>query len=135
MHYLLIGIIDNFSYFWPSVALKSLQGIGGAYCLVTPGRDHVVRGGNFRNFNEGDNIRVIRPKESRAGRKRDKDNDVHGLKTERKECGHRHVGYGLKLTFDLPQGKAVGKLKIRACWHDIVFRNEFGFTERMFLYT
>ena len=37
--------------------------------------------------------------------------------------------------FDLPQGKAVGKLKIRACWHDIVFRNEFGFTERMFLYT
>jgi hypothetical protein len=29
----------------------------------------------------------------------------------------------------------VGKLKIRACWHDIVFRNEFGFTERMFLYT
>jgi hypothetical protein len=87
------------------------------------------------NFNEGDNIRVIRPKESRAGRKRDKDNDVHGLKTERKECGHRHVGYGLKLTFDLPQGKAVGKLKIRACWHDIVFRNEFGFTERMFLYT
>jgi hypothetical protein len=115
--------------------LKSLQGIGGAYCLVTPGRDHVVRGGTLRNFNEGDNIRVIRSKELRDGRKRDKNNAVMGIKTEREEGGHRHVGYGLKLTFDLPQGKAVGKLKIRACWHDIVFRNEFGFTERMFLYT
>ena len=35
----------------------------------------------------------------------------------------------------LLQLEPVGKLKIRACWHDIVFRNEFGFTERMFLYT
>ncbi len=35
----------------------------------------------------------------------------------------------------LLQSEPVGKLKIRACWHDIVFRNEFGFTERMFLYT
>ena len=35
----------------------------------------------------------------------------------------------------LLQLEPVGKLKIRACWHDIVFRNEFGFTERTFLYT
>jgi hypothetical protein len=45
------------------------------------------------------------------------------------------IGYGLKLTFDLPLGKAVGVLKVRACWHDIVFRNQFGFTESMFLYS
>jgi hypothetical protein len=45
------------------------------------------------------------------------------------------IGYGLKLTFDLPLGKSVGVLKVRACWHDIVFRNEFGFTESMFLYS
>ncbi len=32
-------------------------------------------------------------------------------------------------------GKALGVLKVRACWHDIVFRNEFGFTESMFLYS
>ena len=44
------------------------------------------------------------------------------------------VGYGLKLTFVLPVGKAVGVLKVRACWHDIVFRNELGFTEANFLY-
>ncbi len=44
------------------------------------------------------------------------------------------VGYGVKLTFDLPVGKSVGMLTVRACWHDIVFRNELGFTETMFLY-
>jgi hypothetical protein len=75
--------------------LKSLQGIGGAYCLVTAGRDHAVRGGTFRNLNEGDNIRVIRPKKLRDGRKRDKDNAVDGLKTEGTGCGHGNVGYGL----------------------------------------
>ena len=46
-------------------SLKSLQGAGGAYCLVTAGKDHVVLGGSLRNFSEGDNIRVIRPKNSR----------------------------------------------------------------------
>ena len=43
-------------------ALNSLQGAGGAYCLVTVGKDHVVLGGSLRNFSEGDIIRVIRPK-------------------------------------------------------------------------
>ena len=41
---------------------------------------------------------------------------------------------GLKLTYDLPVGKSVGILRVRACWHDVVFRNELGFTESMFLY-
>ena len=48
--------------------------------------------------------------------------------------GKGSVGYGLKLTFVLPVGKAVGVLQVRACWHDIVFRNELGFTEANFLY-
>ena len=45
-----------------------------------------------------------------------------------------NVGYGLKLTYDLPVGKSVRMLRVRACWHDVVFRNELGFTESMFLY-
>ncbi len=48
--------------------------------------------------------------------------------TERSDKATGCVGYGLKLTFDLPLVKAVGVLKVRACWHDIVFRNELGFT-------
>jgi hypothetical protein len=46
-----------------------LKGVEGAYCLVTPGKDHAVMGGTMRNFCEGDNIRVIRPKEPRQARK------------------------------------------------------------------
>ena len=115
-------------------ALKSLQGAGGAYCLVTAGKEHVVRGGSLRGFNEGDNIRVIRPK--------DNTKRLHAVKTtptnvEENVCtplSTTAVGYGLKCTFDVPVGKAMGILTVRACWHDIVFRNELGFTESMFLY-
>jgi len=115
--------------------LNSLQGAGGAYCLVTAGKDHVVLGGSLRNFSEGDNIRVIRPKNSRqAGLGGSAAmGPVHAHVGCLEATGS--VGYGLKLTFDLPLGKAVGVLKVRACWHDVVFRNEFGFTESMFLYS
>ena len=116
-------------------ALHSLQGAGGAYCLVTAGKDHVVLGGSLRNFTEGDNIRVIRPKNSRQARLGGSAamGAVHETVGSLEATGS--IGYGLKLTFDLPLGKSVGVLKVRACWHDIVFRNEFGFTESMFLYS
>ena len=116
-----------------SAALKSLQGVGGAYCLVTPGRDHDVRGGSLRGFSEGDNIRVIRPK---LDVKVPKNRDSGGNVERRNGVGNDKsaVGYGVKLTFDLPVGKAVGTMTVRACWHDIVFRHELGFTETMFLY-
>jgi hypothetical protein len=110
--------------------LKSLQGVGGAYCLVTVGKDHAVRVGSLRNFSEGDNIRVIRPKEARDGRKKRK---VTMGVVQHPEVA-TNVSYGFKLTYDLPVGKSVGMLRVRACWHDVVFRNELGFTESMFLY-
>jgi hypothetical protein len=119
-----------------SESLKSLQGAGDAYCLVTAGKDHVVLDGSLRNFSEGDNIRVIRPKNSRQAQQ---GGNVHMAAVHSTEGSLEATGsvdyYGLKLTFDLPLGKAVGVLKVRACWHDIVFRNEFGFTESMFLYS
>jgi hypothetical protein len=126
-----IGFIDYAIYcLFRSEALKSLQGAGGAYCLVTAGKDHATIGGPLRGFSEGDNIRVIRPK----------------VNTKRQTIDSRKIGddvqvplegnggYGLKFTWDVPVGKAIGVLTVRACWHDIVFRNEFGFTEAMFLY-
>lgn len=113
--------------------MKSLQGVGGAYSLVTAGKDHAVRGGSLRNFSEGENIRVIRPKEAREGctNRRVQRGDVqpHEVATKAKA-----YGYGLKLTYDLPVGKSVGMLRVRACWHDVVFRNDLCFTESMFLY-
>lgn len=115
-------------------ALKSLQGAGGAYCLVTAGKEHVVRGGSLRGFNEGDNIRVIRPKHNTKPLNAVKTTLTNVDKNVGTLLSTTAVGYGLKFTFDVPVGKAMGTLTVRACWHDIVFRNELGFTESMFLY-
>jgi hypothetical protein len=112
--------------------LKTLQGVGSAYCLVTAGKDHAVRGGSLRNFSEGDNIRVIRPKEVRAGRKNRRVPIGVVQHPEVAANATGNVGYGLKLTFDLPVCKSVGVLRVRACWHDVVFRNELCFTEFIF---
>ena len=46
----------------------------------------------------------------------------------------RYPGYALKMTWDVPVEKAMGILKVSVCWHDIVFRNEWGFTENTFIY-
>ena len=115
-------------------ALKSLQGADGAYCLVTAGKNHEVRGGSLRGFSEGDNIRVIRPKENIKRHKVEKKKNANGEDTVCAPKSTRAVGYGLKFTWDVPVGKSIGILTVRACWHDIVFRNELGFTELMFLY-
>ncbi len=120
-------------FFTRSAALKSLQGAGGVYCLVTAGKNHEVRGGSFRGFSEGDNIRAVRPK---LDVKVPKNVESNGQFEEVNAAVFvkRTMGYGVKLTFDLPVGKSVGILTVRACWHDIVFRNSLGFTETMFLY-
>ena len=94
---------------------------------MTAHKEHDARA-SLRGFQEGDNVRVLRAKEDDEG----------GVIT----CVIpvipppvvRYPGYALKLTWDVPFGKAMGTLKVNACWHDIVFRNEWGFTERKFLY-
>ena len=113
--------------------MKSLQGAGGAYCLVTAGKNHEVRGGSLRGFSEGDNIRVVRPKlDVKVPKNVESNGHSDGANAE--VSVKRTMGYGVKLTFDLPVGKSVGIMTVRACWHDIVFRNSLGFTETMFLY-
>ena len=107
--------------------MQSLQQAGGAYCLVTAHKDHDVRA-SLRGFQEGDNLRLLRVKEDDAGGTITCDPNVLPPPVA------RYPGYALKLTWDVPFGKAMGTLKVNACWHDIVFRNEWGFTERKFLY-
>ncbi len=101
-------------------ALRTLQQAGGAYCLVATHEDHEVRVA-LRNFIEGDCLRVLRSTD-----------DDGGPRAEQPSA--RHYGYALKMTFDVPAGKAMGMLNVKACWHEVVFKNEFGFTESNFLY-
>ena len=107
--------------------MQSLQQAGGAYCLVAAHKDHDVRA-SLRGFQEGDNLRLLRAKEDGA---------VCSITCAIPVVSHevvRYPGYALKLTWDVPIGKPMGTLKVNACWHDVVFRNEWGFTERHFLY-
>ena len=81
-------------------ALRTLQQAGGAYCLVTTHEDHEVRAA-LRNFIEGDCLRVLRPKD-----------DDGGPRAEQPSA--RHPGYALKMTFDVPAGKAMGMLNVKS---------------------
>ena len=65
LYLLLPSKISKHTFMIPRESLKSLQAAGGAYSLVTTGKYHEVLGGSLRNFSEGDNIRVIRPKDER----------------------------------------------------------------------
>ena len=107
--------------------MQSLQHAGGAYCVVAAHKDHDSRA-SLRGFQEGDNLRVLRAKEEIVV--------GVGLQDAQllQKAATRYPGYALKMTWDVPVGKATGLLKVNICWHEIVFRNEWGFTERNFLY-
>ena len=75
---------------------------------MTAHKEHDARA-SLRGFQEGDNVRVLRAKEDDEG----------GVIT----CVIpvipppvvRYPGYALKLTWDVPFGKAMGTLKVNAC--------------------
>jgi hypothetical protein len=101
-------------------ALQALQHAGGAHCLVATHEDHDVRA-SLRGFQEGDGLRILRAKEDDVGSRTD-------------QQAARYPGYALKMTFGVPEGKAMGMLNVKACWHEVVYKKEFGFTESNFLY-
>ena len=107
--------------------MQTLQQAGGAYSCVTAPKDHDVRA-SLRGFQEGDNLRLLRVKEEKIPCVPTEDGSLPPLSVP------RYPGYALKMTWDVPVEKAMGILKVNVCWHDIVFRNEFGFTEATFLY-
>ena len=94
---------------------------------MTAHKEHDVRA-SLRGFQEGDNVRILRAKEDDEG------GAITCVIPVIPPPVVRYPGYALKLTWDVPFGKAMGTLKVNACWHDVVFRNEWGFTERYFLY-
>jgi hypothetical protein len=108
-------------------SLKSLQHAGGAYCVVAAHKDHDVRA-SLRGFQEGDNLRVLRAKEEKVAAVEVIDAHLPP------KAAARYPGYALKMTWDVPVGKATGIFKVNVCWHEIVFRNEWGFSESNFLH-
>ena len=46
---------------------------------------------------------------------------------ENKSCG-------LRFTFDVPRGKALGMLTVRVCWCTTIYKDDIGFVESHFVY-
>jgi hypothetical protein len=36
-------------------------------------------------------------------------------------------GYGVKLMYDVPQGKHTGVFEVRVCWHNVVYQAQVDF--------
>ena len=110
-------------------SLQALQHVGGAYKLASASKEHDARV-SLRGFQEGDNLRVLRPKdEIEVG-----SIDTDATSAVSDKLVSRYPGYAVKLTWEVPVHKTHGILKVNACWHDIVFRNECGFAESNFLF-
>jgi hypothetical protein len=106
--------------------VRRLSGLKTA--LAAAPKDHDVRAA-LRGYQEGDNLRVLRPKDEKEVDIFDIDDT---LALPEKQVVY--VKYVVKLTWDVPVRKTHGILKVNACWHDIVFRNECGFAENNFLF-
>jgi hypothetical protein len=110
-------------------SLQALQHVGGAYSLASASKEHDARA-SLRGFQEGDNLRVLRPKdEIEVG-----SIDTDATSAVSDKLVTRYPGYAVKLTWEVPVHKTHGILKVNACWHEIVFRNECGFAESNFLF-
>ena len=68
----------------------------------------------------GESLRVVLPKEARR--------NPHETSTCIVDAQPKKTtGYGVKLTFDVPQGKHNGQLDVRVCWHNVVYQGHVDF--------
>ena len=45
-----------------------------------------------------------------------------------------YTRYSMQLIYDVPLGQYNGVLCVRFCWHDIVYRAEFNFAQKAFVF-
>ncbi len=102
------------------MALRSLERAGGVYAMVAPCAEVIFPDLLVCHLVGGETLRVVLPKEARRSPHETSSCNVHALfKTT--------TGYGVKLTFDIPQGKHNGHLQVRVCWHNVVYQSHVDF--------
>jgi hypothetical protein len=101
-------------------ALRSLERAGGVYAMVAPCAEVTFPDLLVGHLVGGEPLRVVLPKEPRRRPHETSSCIVPALpKTT--------TGYGVKLTFDVPQGKHNGQLQVRVCWHNVVYQSHVDF--------
>jgi hypothetical protein len=106
--------------------------VGGVYCLVVPCDEVKFPGYVVGHFTGGEPLRAVLPKEKKHK------NKEHLLSEDKEVFESSHgedmanlVGYGIQVTWDVPEGKHNGMLDVRVCWHDIVYLAHVDFAKRM----
>lgn len=99
--------------------LRRLQAVSGIYGMVAASDKTTLLHPVVGRFTTGATIRVVQPAEVLR--------TAPWVLDGNKSCG-------LRITFDLPRGKALGTLTVRVCWCTIVYRDELAYAQTTFTY-
>ena len=92
--------------------MKSLQGLGGVYGLVVACDEVQFPGALVGHFTGGETLRAVLPKSTKGGRKQRVNKDLKDeLQTSHDVDGHTGAGYGVQLTWDVPESTHNGVLE------------------------
>jgi hypothetical protein len=111
-----------------SKALRSLQNVSGTYGLAVASAAVEFPGKIVGHFVGGETLRAVRPKpDGKARKQRTALREESSGENEASEQEEPGSGYGVKLSYDVPQSKFNGSLDVRVCWHSLVYLAKLDF--------
>jgi hypothetical protein len=96
-----------------------LQNAAGVYGMAVPSGDVYFPENIVGHLIGGETLRTVVKKEQQGrgkGKRRSSKQEVTG-----DFVPSTGTGYGVKLTYDVPQGRHNGQLTVRVCWQSIVY--------------
>ena len=111
-----------------SKALRSLQNVSGIYGMAVASSAVEFPGQIVGNFVGGETLRAVLPKpDCKVRKQRTTLRAESSGENELLQKEDRLSGYGVKLSYDVPQTKFNGTLDVRVCWHSLVYlATEYG---------
>jgi hypothetical protein len=111
-----------------SKALRSLQNASGIYGMAVASAAVEFPGQIVGNFVGGETLRAVRPKpEGKVRMQRTALREESSGDNDLSQQEERGSGYGVKLSYDVPQTKFNGTLDVRVCWHSLVYLAKVDF--------
>ena len=96
--------------------------------MVVPSASVEFPGQILGDFVGGETLRAVLPKpDCKVRKQRTTLRAESSGKNELLQQEDRVSGYGVKLSYDVPQTKFNGTLDVRVCWHSVVYLAELDF--------
>ncbi len=113
-------------------SLRSLQNASDVYGLVAPSAEVRYPDMVVGHLIGGETLRTVLPKnEVGTGRR---NLGMKGIGSSAAAGTKSGTGYGVKLTFDVPQSKHNGVLDVKVCWHNIVYQAQVHFGVKFLIF-